>query len=87
MLHDLESARSQIVEKKISITGPVSIGAIPTIAPYFLSSVPVTFLQKCPLAREDGDGSDHGLAARERRMREEGNLGSQGSLLGILGGN
>jgi LysR family hydrogen peroxide-inducible transcriptional activator len=51
VLHDLESARSDIVERKTSITGPISIGAIPTIAPYFLPSVLATFLQKWPLAR------------------------------------
>jgi LysR family hydrogen peroxide-inducible transcriptional activator len=48
VLHDLESARSDIVEKKTSITGPISIGVIPTIAPYFLPPVLASFSRKYP---------------------------------------
>src|SRR6202167_5179157 len=51
VLHDLESARSDIVEKKTSITGPISIGVIPTIAPYFLPPHLATFSRKYPEAR------------------------------------
>ena len=51
ILHDLESARSDIVEKKTSITGSISIGVIPTIAPYFLPPVLATFSQKYPEAQ------------------------------------
>src|ERR1700677_1821920 len=39
VLRDLESARSDIVEKKTSITGLISVGVIPTIAPYFLPAI------------------------------------------------
>jgi LysR family hydrogen peroxide-inducible transcriptional activator len=51
VLHDLESARSDIVEKKTSITGSISIGVIPTIAPYFLPPLLATFSQKYPEAQ------------------------------------
>jgi len=48
VLHDLESARSDIVEKKTSVTGPISVGVIPTIAPYFLPPLLATFARKYP---------------------------------------
>jgi LysR family transcriptional regulator, hydrogen peroxide-inducible genes activator len=51
VLHDLESARSEIIEKKTSIAGSISIGVIPTIAPYFLPSLLATFSRKYPEAR------------------------------------
>src|SRR5580658_1139749 len=50
VLHDLESARSDIVEKKTSITGLISVGVIPTIAPYFLPAILATFSRKWPQA-------------------------------------
>ena len=50
VLRDLESARNDIVEKKTSITGLISVGVIPTIAPYFLPSILATFSRKWPLA-------------------------------------
>jgi len=46
VLRDLESARSDIAEKKTSITGLISVGAIPTIAPYFLPQILATFSRK-----------------------------------------
>jgi LysR family hydrogen peroxide-inducible transcriptional activator len=49
VLRDLESARNDVVEKKTSITGLVSVGVIPTIAPYFLPSILATFSRKWPL--------------------------------------
>ncbi|MGB8524875.1 MAG: LysR family transcriptional regulator [Candidatus Acidiferrales bacterium] len=51
VLRDLESARKDIVEKKTSITGVISVGVIPTIAPYFLPSILATFSRKWPLAQ------------------------------------
>jgi LysR family transcriptional regulator, hydrogen peroxide-inducible genes activator len=51
VLRDLELARSDIVEKKTSIAGLISVGVIPTIAPYFLPSILATFSRKCPQAR------------------------------------
>jgi LysR family transcriptional regulator, hydrogen peroxide-inducible genes activator len=49
VLRDLESARNDVVEKKTSITGLISVGVIPTIAPYFLPSILATFSRKWPL--------------------------------------
>jgi LysR family hydrogen peroxide-inducible transcriptional activator len=51
VLRELESARSDVVERKASIGGPVSVGVIPTIAPYFLPSVLAAFSRKFPQAR------------------------------------
>src|SRR4029077_16510933 len=51
ILRDLEAARSDVVERKMSISGPISIGVIPTIAPYFLPAVLATFSRKYPEAR------------------------------------
>src|SRR5579862_7102185 len=51
VLRDLESARNDIMEKKTSITGPISVGVIPTIAPYFLPPILATFSRKWPQAR------------------------------------
>jgi LysR family hydrogen peroxide-inducible transcriptional activator len=51
VLYDLEAARSEIVERKASISGPISIGVIPTIAPYFLPPVLATFTRKYPQVR------------------------------------
>ena len=33
VLHDLEAARSEVVERKTAIGAPIAVGAIPTIAP------------------------------------------------------
>jgi LysR family hydrogen peroxide-inducible transcriptional activator len=49
VLRDLESARSDIVEKKTSLTGVISVGVIPTISPYFLPPLLATFSRKWPL--------------------------------------
>jgi LysR family hydrogen peroxide-inducible transcriptional activator len=51
VLRDLEAARSDVVEKKASISGPISVGVIPTIAPYFLPPILATFAHKYPEAR------------------------------------
>ncbi len=51
VLRDLEAARSDVVERKTSITGPLCVGAIPTIAPYFLPPVLASFSRKYPQAR------------------------------------
>jgi LysR family hydrogen peroxide-inducible transcriptional activator len=51
ILRDLEAARSDVVERKASISGAVSVGVIPTIAPYFLPPVLATFSRKFPQAR------------------------------------
>lgn len=51
VLRELEAARSDIVERKASISGPVCIGVIPTIAPYFLPPILAAFSHNCPQAR------------------------------------
>jgi LysR family transcriptional regulator, hydrogen peroxide-inducible genes activator len=51
VLRDLEAARSDVVERKTSISGPISVGVIPTIAPYFLPPILAAFSRKYPEAR------------------------------------
>jgi LysR family hydrogen peroxide-inducible transcriptional activator len=51
VLSDLEAARSDVVERKASIGGPISIGVIPTIAPYFLPPILAAFSHKYPEVR------------------------------------
>jgi LysR family hydrogen peroxide-inducible transcriptional activator len=51
VLRDLEAARSDVAEKKASISGPISVGVIPTIAPYFLPPILATFARKFPEVR------------------------------------
>jgi LysR family hydrogen peroxide-inducible transcriptional activator len=51
ILRDLEAARSEIVERKVAVSGPISVGVIPTIAPYYLPPILATFSRKFPEAR------------------------------------
>lgn len=51
VLRDLEAARSDVVERKKSISGPLSVGVIPTIGPYFLPPILATFSRKYPEVR------------------------------------
>jgi LysR family transcriptional regulator, hydrogen peroxide-inducible genes activator len=51
VLHDLEAARSEVVERKASISGPICVGVIPTIAPYFLPGILASFSRKWPQAQ------------------------------------
>jgi LysR family transcriptional regulator, hydrogen peroxide-inducible genes activator len=51
ILRDLEAARTDVVERKASISGPIALGVIPTIAPYFLPPVLATFSRKYPEVR------------------------------------
>jgi LysR family transcriptional regulator, hydrogen peroxide-inducible genes activator len=51
VLHDLETARSEVAERKSSLGGSICIGAIPTIAPYFLPEILTKFSRKWPQAR------------------------------------
>src|ERR1700693_5441494 len=50
ILRDLEAARSDVIERKMSISGAISVGVIPTIAPYFLPAILATFSRKHPEA-------------------------------------
>src|SRR5208282_5576683 len=51
VLRDLEAARTEVVEHKSAIAGAVSVGVIPTIAPYFLPPVLASFSRKYPQLR------------------------------------
>src|ERR1700678_122406 len=51
VLRDLEAARSDVLEKKTCIGGPLSVGVIPTIAPYFLPPMLATFSRRFPEVR------------------------------------
>jgi LysR family transcriptional regulator, hydrogen peroxide-inducible genes activator len=51
VLRELEAARGEVVEHKDSLGGSVTIGVIPTVAPYFLPSQLTTFSKKFPQAR------------------------------------
>src|SRR6266446_2157197 len=46
VLRELEAARGDVVESKDSISGQVAVGAIPTVAPYFLPSVLASFSKR-----------------------------------------
>lgn len=46
VLRELEAAKGDVVEGKESIGGPVVVGVIPTVAPYFLPSRLTTFSHK-----------------------------------------
>jgi LysR family transcriptional regulator, hydrogen peroxide-inducible genes activator len=48
VLHELSSAKDELTERLQSEAGPVVIGAIPTVAPYWLASRLATFSRKFP---------------------------------------
>src|ERR1700722_10810429 len=48
VLHELSSAKDELTERLQSEAGPVVIGAIPTIAPYWLASRLATFHSQFP---------------------------------------
>jgi LysR family hydrogen peroxide-inducible transcriptional activator len=50
VLRELEVAKGDVVERKDSISGLVTIGVIPTVAPYFLPSRLTSFSRKFPQA-------------------------------------
>src|SRR6267143_1167244 len=51
VLRELEAAKGDVVEGKEFIGGPVTVGVIPTVAPYFLPSRLTTFSRKFPQVR------------------------------------
>jgi LysR family hydrogen peroxide-inducible transcriptional activator len=51
VLRELEGARGDVVERKDSVSGPLCIGVIPTVAPYFLPARLTTFSRKFPQVR------------------------------------
>jgi LysR family transcriptional regulator, hydrogen peroxide-inducible genes activator len=48
VLRELEAARGDVVERKDSVAGSVTVGAIPTVAPYLLPRVLTSFSRKFP---------------------------------------
>jgi len=48
VLRELEAARGDVVESKDSVSGQVTVGAIPTVAPYFLPPVLAWFSKRFP---------------------------------------
>lgn len=51
VLRELEAARGDVVEGKEFIGGPVTVGVIPTVAPYFLPPLLTAFSRKFPQVR------------------------------------
>src|SRR6267378_3595552 len=51
VLRELEAAKGDVVEGKEFIGGPVTVGVIPTVAPYFLPPRLTTFARKFPQVR------------------------------------
>lgn len=50
ILNELRAAKEEVTDKQCSAAGPVAVGVIPTIAPYFLPSRISTFCRKYPQA-------------------------------------
>jgi LysR family hydrogen peroxide-inducible transcriptional activator len=50
VLRELEAAKGDVVERKESVSGLVTVGVIPTVAPYFLPSRLTSFSRKFPQA-------------------------------------
>jgi LysR family hydrogen peroxide-inducible transcriptional activator len=50
ILGELKAAKDEVAERQSSVSGPVSIGVIPTIAPYFLPLPMALFSRKYPQA-------------------------------------
>jgi LysR family transcriptional regulator, hydrogen peroxide-inducible genes activator len=51
VLHELEAARGDVDQQKDSLGGNITIGAIPTVAPYLLPKHLANFSRKFPQAR------------------------------------
>ena len=50
ILNELKAAKEEVTDKQGSATGPVNVGVIPTIAPYFLPARISSFCRKFPQA-------------------------------------
>src|SRR5258705_5568878 len=48
VLHELEAAKGEVIERKDFIGGAVTVGVIPTLAPYFLPPLLTSFAKKVP---------------------------------------
>jgi LysR family hydrogen peroxide-inducible transcriptional activator len=51
VLRELEAAKGDVVERKNFVGGPVTVGVIPTVGPYFLPRVLTSFSRKFPQVR------------------------------------
>jgi LysR family transcriptional regulator, hydrogen peroxide-inducible genes activator len=51
VLRELEAAKGDVVERKDSVAGVLTVGVIPTIAPYFLPARLTSFTRQFPQAR------------------------------------
>jgi LysR family hydrogen peroxide-inducible transcriptional activator len=51
VLRELEAAKGEVVEQKDSVSGSISLGVIPTVAPYFVPSLLTSFSRKFPQVR------------------------------------
>jgi len=51
ILSQMETARSSVVDKSADVRGSVSVGVIPTIAPYLMPRYTTTFAKKYPEAK------------------------------------
>lgn len=51
VLRELEAAKGDVVERRESVAGPLSVGVIPTIAPYYLPPQLTSFTRQFPQAR------------------------------------
>jgi LysR family hydrogen peroxide-inducible transcriptional activator len=51
VLREVEAAHSDVAERKDSLAGPVNVGVIPTVAPYFLPALLTSFAAAFPLVR------------------------------------
>jgi LysR family hydrogen peroxide-inducible transcriptional activator len=51
VLRELEAAKGDVVERKEFVGGPVTVGVIPTIGPYFLPRILTSFSLKFPQVR------------------------------------
>jgi LysR family hydrogen peroxide-inducible transcriptional activator len=51
VLRELEAAKGDVVQSKDSVSGTLTLGVIPTVAPYFLPSRLTSFTRQFPQAR------------------------------------
>jgi len=51
VLRELEAAKGDVVDRKDSVAGPLCVGVIPTIAPYFLPPQLTSFTRQFPQAQ------------------------------------
>ena len=51
ILHQMETARAEVIDKRRDVRGAVAVGVIPTIAPYLMPQYTADFAKKYPEAR------------------------------------